>query len=110
MRKEYLLLDRIEGPLIELSDVDEVGYGEVVEVKTSGNEKKLGKVVKIEGNKVIVQVFGDTSGISIENSTVNFKGEPLELPLSRDILGRTFNGLGRPIDGGGNIYSKKNIM
>jgi V/A-type H+-transporting ATPase subunit B len=107
MRKEYLLLDRIEGPLIELSDVDEVGYGEVVEVKTSGNEKKLGKVVKIEGNKVIVQVFGDTSGISIENSTVNFKGEPLELPLSRDILGRTFNGLGRPIDGGGNIYSKK---
>lgn len=107
MKKEYLLLDRIEGPLIELSDVDEVGYGEVVEVKTSGNEKKLGRVVKIEGNKVIVQVFGDTSGISIKNSTVNFKGEPLELPLSRDILGRTFNGLGRPIDGGGNIYSKK---
>ena len=107
MRKEYLLLDKVEGPLIELSDVHNVGYGEVVEVRNENKEKMLGRVIKIDGEKVVVQVFGSTSGISTKNSSVNFKGRPFELALSKEILGRVFNGVGEPIDGGGEIYSKK---
>lgn len=107
MRKEYLLLDKVEGPLIELSDVHNVGYGEVVEVRNEDKEKMLGRVIKIDGEKVVVQVFGSTSGISTKNSSVSFKGRPFELALSKEILGRVFNGVGKPIDGGGEIYSKK---
>lgn len=107
MRKEYLLLDRVEGPLIELSDVHKVGYGEVVEVRHEDKDKMLGRVIKIDGEKVVVQVFGSTSGISTKNSSVSFKGRPFELALSKEILGRVFNGVGKPIDGGGEIYSTK---
>ena len=77
MRKEYLLLDRVEGPLIELSNVHRVGYGEVVEVKFEDKEKMFGRVIKIDGDKVVVQVFGSTTGISTQNSSVNFKGKQI---------------------------------
>lgn len=107
MKKEYLKLDKVEGALIELSDVHSVKYGEVVEVETSSGEKILGRVIKIDKNSVVVQVFGTTLGISIENTKVSFKGKPFEIPLSKDILGRVFNGVGMPIDGGGDIYSEK---
>jgi len=107
MKKEYLKLDKIEGALIELSDVHEVKYGEVVEVENNLGEKILGRVIKINKNRVVVQIFGTTLGISINNTKVSFKGKPFEIPLSKDILGRVFNGVGIPIDGGGDIYSDK---
>jgi V/A-type H+-transporting ATPase subunit B len=105
MKKEYLVLDKVEGALIELSKVHAVGYGEIVEVESTLGEKRLGRVIKIDGDKVVVQVFGSTLGMSVENTKVSFEGKPFEIPLSKDIMGRTFNGVGMPIDKGGNIYS-----
>ncbi len=107
MKREYLKLDRVQGALIELSKIHRVGYGEIVEIEDQLGDRKVGRVIKIDGDKVVVQVFGATMGMSIENSKVSFKGKPFEIPLSRKILGRTFNGIGRPIDGGGDIYSEK---
>ena len=107
MKKEYLLLDKVEGSIIELSKVHRVGYGEIVQVESDNEEKKIGRVIKIDNEKVIVQVFGSTLGHSVENTRVHFEGRPFEIALSNAILGRTFNGLGKPIDNGGEIYSDK---
>lgn len=107
MNKEYLILDKVQGPLVILSDVHGAAYDEIVEITTDGKDKKKGKVVKVEGDKAIVQVFEPTTGMSVQNASVKFTGKPLEINLSKDILGRVFNGLGEPIDNGGNVYSTK---
>lgn len=106
MRKQYLKLDKIQGPLVVLSNVSDVAYDEVVDILIDGREKRKGKVVKIEGDKVVLQVFEFTSGMSVNNSAVSFTGSPLTLNLSSEILGREFNGIGEPIDGGSKIYSR----
>ncbi|WP_125152797.1 V-type ATP synthase subunit B [Clostridium rectalis] len=107
MKKEYLVLEKVQGPLIVLSDVENVAYDEIVDILIDGKEKKKGKVVQIEKDKVIIQVFEPTTGISIHNAAVSFSGKPLTISLSKDVLGREFNGVGEPIDGGGLIYSDK---
>ena len=109
MRKEYLKLHEINGPLIVLTGIDDAAYGETVSIKVDNKEKRLGKVIKLEGDKVIVQVYEGTSGISTDNASVKFLGEPLAIPLSKEILGRTFNGVGNPIDGGLQIVSSNKI-
>lgn len=111
MRKEYLKLERVEGPLIVLSDIEDVSYGEIVNIKINNGEIRKGKVIKVEGKEVVVQVFEGTTGISTDNASVKFTGQPLMIPLSKDILGRTFNGVGEPIDGAYQIVSnrKENI-
>lgn len=105
MLKEYLKIDKIVGPLIFLRGIKEAKYGEIIEIQT-GNERRIGKVIKIDENLVVAQVFEGTSGLSTLNAAVRFTGEPLTISLSKDILGRMFNGIGNPIDGGGPIYSK----
>ncbi len=100
MFKEYLKLDKVEGPLIMISDVTDVAYGEFVRITVDEHEVRFGKVIKIEGTEVVVQVFEGTTGISTQNIAVQFMGKPLEFAVSPDILGRTFNGVGKPIDGG----------
>jgi V/A-type H+-transporting ATPase subunit B len=107
MKKEYLILDRIQGPLIILSEVNDVAYDEIVEIVIDGKIHKKGKVVQILGDKVVIQIFEATAGISIKNAAVSFTGKPLEICLSKEILGREFSGLGEPRDGGGEIYSVK---
>ncbi|KDR94783.1 V/A-type H+-transporting ATPase subunit B [Peptoclostridium litorale DSM 5388] len=107
MKKEYLFLDKIEGPLIMLSGIEGVSYGEIIDIIVDGSEKRSGKVVKIDKDVVIAQVFEGTSGISTRNSSVHFTGNPLQIPLSREVLGRVFDGVGRPIDGGPVIYTKE---
>jgi len=106
MSREYLKLDRIDGSLIFLSDVDKVFYGEIVTIEIEGKIRR-GKVIQINGSNVVVQVFEGTSGISSENISVSFVGKPLMLNMSEDVIGRVFNGIGEPIDGGGVIYSDK---
>lgn len=101
------MIDKVQGPLVILSDVQDMAYDEIVEITVDGFQKKKGKVVKIEGNNAIVQVFEPTTGMSVKNSSLKFTGKPLEINLSQDVLGRVFNGLGEPRDGGGNIYSTK---
>ena len=105
MKSEYLLLDKVEGPLIVLSGVKNAAYGEIVEINTNGKRKK-GKVVQLQEDKVIIQVFENTTGLSIHNTSVSFTGKPLEIPLSKEILGRIFNGIGESIDGGGEVFSE----
>ena len=104
MQKEYLQIDKIEGPLIVLSEVEDVSYDEIVQIKTSEGVKH-GKVVQLQDDKAIIQVFETTSGLSVKDASVKFTGRPLEITLSMDILGRIFNGFGEPIDGGGPIFS-----
>lgn len=106
MRREYLKLEKVEGPLIVLSDIEDVAYDEMVDIKIDEHEMRKGKVIKIEGNRVVIQVFEGTAGISTHNASVKFTGEPLSLPLSKEILGRTFNGMGEPVDGTYQIISQ----
>lgn len=107
MNKEYLKTDKIEGSLIECSKVHRVGFGEVVQVRVEGEKPLIGRVVKIDQDRVTVQVFGETLGQSVNNTGLIFEGRPFEIPLSKAILGRRFNGIGLPIDGGGEIYANK---
>ena len=106
MKKEYLLLDRVHGSLVELSGLHHVSYGEIVSL-TNRNTKEVltGRVIGIDGDKATVQVFGESLGISPTNMKVVFEGKPFTIPLSKDILGRTFNGIGQPTDKGGKIYA-----
>jgi V/A-type H+-transporting ATPase subunit B len=106
LRKEFLLLDKIEGPLIILSNVPDAAYDEIVDiVMEDGKIRKKGKVVQLYEDKVIIQVFGSTAGLAVDNARIRFTGSPLEISLTKDILGRVFNGIGQPIDDGGDIYS-----
>ncbi len=105
MRREYLELDKVSGPLIVLSNVHDVAYDEMVIIKLDNGEMRKGRVIKIEKDNVVVQVFEGTTGISTRNASIKFTGEPLMIPLSRDILGRTFNGIGQPMDGSYQIIS-----
>jgi V/A-type H+-transporting ATPase subunit B len=106
MKREYLKLDKVEGPLIILSGVSGASYGEIIKIKVRNEDSRMGKVIKIENDVVIAQVFEGTSGLSIENTEIKFTGKPFELDISKEILGREFNGVGDAIDGGGKIYSK----
>ena len=104
MAIEYLGLKEISGPLIVLDNVKGASYEEIVEIDVAGKEKRMGQIISIEGDKAVVQVFEGTEGISRINTKTRLTGEPLKLPLSKEILGRVFNGVGKPIDGLGNIY------
>ena len=104
MIKEYIGLSEISGSLVVLDGVKNVGYEETVEFYVAGGEKRLGRIIDIEGEKVVAQVFEGTKGLSLKNTATVPTGRPMELKLSEEILGRVFDGAGRPIDGFGEIY------
>jgi len=108
VKREYLKIDNINGPLIEISNVTDVSYGEIVNIEETltGNIKK-GKVIKIDKGNVVVQVFQPTEGMAAKNSVVSFSGEAFKIAVSTSLLGRVFNGIGEPIDDGPEIFSKK---
>ncbi|MGV8907288.1 MAG: V-type ATP synthase subunit B [Acetobacterium sp.] len=106
MKRDYLRIDKVVGPLIHVSDVDDVFYGEVVDIVDNKTGKvKKGKVIKIEEKNVVIQVFQNTSGLAAGNNTIKFTGESFNLPVSLDLQGRIFNGIGEPIDSGSDIFS-----
>jgi len=98
--KEYTQLQKLEGPLMVVSGIDEAAYDEIVEIKTSQGLKH-GRVIQLEDDIAVIQVFESTANLSVDDVRIRFTGKPLKIKLSRDILGRTFNGIGEPIDGGG---------
>lgn len=100
-------LSGINGSLVTVEGADEASFDEIAYFHLDDGSIRTGRVVKIEGGKVTVQVFDGTRGMSLSNSSVIFGKRPIELTLSPDILGRTFDGLGRPKDGLGEIYGKK---
>lgn len=101
---EHIGLSQINGPLVMLQGVADVAYDEMVELHLEGGGVRVGRVVKVEGDTLVIQVFAGTSGLSTVNTRTRMTGHPITLPLSREILGRTFDGLGRPIDGLGEVY------
>ena len=107
MRMEYIGLNEINGPLVVLDGVTGVSYEEMAEITLPGGKTRAGRVIMIEGDRVVVQVFEGTSGLSLENAYTRFTGRPMELPLSRDMLGRVFDGGGRPIDRLGPLFAEE---
>lgn len=103
---QYTGIRRINGPLIVLSGVENVAYDELVEIHLNDGTIRMGNVVDIEGSTAVVQVFEGTRGMSLGSSTNTFLGHPMELGLSEEILGRVFDGAGRPADGLGPVYSE----
>ena len=107
MRMEHIGLSEINGPLIVLDDVTGVSYEEMAEITVAGGQTHTGRVIMIDGSRVVVQVFKGTRGFSLENTHTRFTGHPMELPLSLDMLGRVFDGGGRPIDGLGSLFPEE---
>ena len=98
--REYRGVDRIDGPLIFVRKTHPIGYRELVECVDRNGRTRLGMVLDTSEREVVVQVFEGTSGLTIPETRVRFQGEPLALRVTKGMLGRVFNGLGRPIDGG----------
>ena len=105
MAIEYLGLSQINGPLVVLEGVQNASFEEIVEITVNGNEKKLGRIIELYEDKAVIQVFEGNDGMSLKNTHTKLTGHPMEVALSPDILGRTFNGVGEPIDGLGDISS-----
>ena len=95
--REYQGIERIVGPLLFIENIHNVGYNELVEI-VIGGEERLGIVLESSEGAAVVQVFEGTTGMSLADTSVIFKGEPLRLPVSIEMLGRVFDGLGRPVD------------
>jgi V/A-type H+-transporting ATPase subunit B len=96
---QYSKIAEIKGPLVVVDDVENAAFDELVEVLTSTGEKRLGKVLEVGNGKAVVQVFEGTTGLSISGTSAKFVGKVMEMPLSEEILGRVFDGMGRPKDG-----------
>lgn len=107
MSVQILGLKEINGPLVVLDNVDGVSYDEMAEVILEDGSHRLGRVVQIEGRRVVLQVYEGTNGVSLNNTRTSFQGHPMEMPLSPEVMGRIFNGAGAPIDGLGPIFATK---
>ena len=106
MSQQYIGLKEIRGPLIILDQVTNVGFEDVVEIELEDGTSRFGRVVEIRGDQAVIQVFEGTSGLSKTNTKTRLLGHPMEIALSREILGRVFNGSGKPIDGLGEVYAQ----
>ena len=106
---EYRGINSVEGPIVAVRRSENVSYNEVVYIRDKNGEKKTGRVIDLNEDAAIVQVFGSTTGIDLKESSIEFLGEPLELRVGEGLLGRIFNGLGEPIDGYGQIVSSEKL-
>lgn len=107
MIKEYKTIGEVVGPLMAVDRVAGVKYEELIEVRLQNGEIRQGQVLEVQEDKALVQIFEGTSGINLRDSAVRFLGHPLELGVSEDMVGRVFDGLGRPRDGGADILPEK---
>lgn len=105
MAIEYLGLSEINGPLVVLEGVQNAAFDEIVEMTVNGSTHKIGRIIEIYGDKAIIQVFEGTEGMALRNTHTRLTGHPMEIEVSEEMLGRTFNGIGQPIDGLGDIIS-----
>jgi len=101
--REYRSVTQVAGPLMIVEGVEEVAYGEVVYIRTPEGENRMGQVLESQENLAIIQVFEGTRGLDTDETRVRFSGDIMKISLSQEMLGRSFDGLGRPIDGGPEI-------
>lgn len=109
MRKEYRTIKEVVGPLMLVEDVAGVKYNELVKINQRGGETRLGRVLEVDGDKALVQLFAPSRGLRIAEAKATFTGKAIELKVSRDMLGRVFDGMGDPIDGGAEILPEKSL-
>ena len=100
MMKEYRTIHEVSGPLMVVDHVEGVTYDELAEIQLHSGEVRRCKVLEVNGDRAVVQLFDSSAGINLRDATIRFLGHPLQLGVSADMLGRVFNGMGEPIDGG----------
>lgn len=109
MPREYRTIEEVAGPLMLIKDVDGVTYNELGEIELASGEKRRCRVLEINGSNALVQLFENSAGINLSNSKVRFLGHGIELGVSEDMLGRVFDGLGHPKDGGVDIIPEQRL-
>ncbi|NLY73181.1 MAG: V-type ATP synthase subunit B [Tissierellia bacterium] len=109
MLKEYKTIAEVVGPLIVVEGVEGVKYEELVDVRLQNGEHRRGRVLEIDRDRAMVQLFEGSSGINLKETSVRFIGRPLELGVSEDMIGRIFDGMGNPMDGGPDIIPEKRL-
>ena len=109
MLKEYKSVQEVVGPLMIVEGVEGIKYEELVEIQTQTGEKRRGRVLEIDGDRAMIQLFEGSAGINLKDTTVRFLGKPLELGVSEDMIGRVFDGMGNPIDKGPKIIPEKRV-
>ena len=107
MSLQYVGLSEINGPLVVLDNVENASFDEMVEIALKDGRTRMGRIVEIEGKRCVIQVFEGTNTLSLTNTKTRLLGHPMEMPLSKEILGRTFNGAGVPIDALGSVFAEK---
>ena len=107
MRIEYTGLSEINGSLIALDGVKDAQYDELIELTLEDGSRRRGRVILIEGERVVAEVFEGTSGIDMAGTSTRLTSKPMEIPLSEEILGRIFDGTGRPADGLSEVYAEE---
>src|ERR1035437_9188762 len=98
--QEVIGVSRITGPIVVVEGIGAIGYDEVVEVMDSQGKVRRGRVLEVGEGMAVVEVFAGTTGLSIDGTTVRFLGGPLHIPVAEEMLGRIFDGLGMPLEGG----------
>ncbi len=109
MLKEYRTVAEVAGPLMLVEQVEGIKYGELTEIEMPGGEIRRGQVLEVDGDKALVHIFEGSTGINIASARVRFLGKGIELPVSLDMLGRVFSGLGQPRDQGPRIIPEKRL-
>lgn len=107
MYKEYKTIKEVVGPLMLVEGVEGVGYNELVEITQKNGDVRRGKVLEVKDDKAVVQLFESSQGLEISTSKARFLGRGIELAVSEDMLGRVFDGMGNPRDGGAPIIADK---
>ncbi len=109
MPKEYRNIQEVAGPLMLIKGVSGIKYGELGEIELSDGQVRRCRVLEVDGENAMVQLFENSAGINLSDSKVRFLGKGIELSVSSDMLGRIFDGMGKPIDGGPQIIPEKRI-
>ena len=103
----HIGLEAVNGPLIALSNIENASFDELVEIEVENEGIRQGRIVRIDGTRVIVEVFEGTNDLSLKNTKIHFTGKPLTVPLSTEMIGRIFNGSCKPIDGFKEVFAEK---
>jgi V/A-type H+-transporting ATPase subunit B len=109
VQAEYRTIHDIAGPLVFVGKVSGVSFGEMVEIEAADGRVRKGQVIELNGDLAVVQVFGPTQGLDVRDCKIRFQGEVIKLGVSVGLLGRVLNGLGEPIDGGGQVFPEAEL-